>query len=80
MSTVTPHRPSRLALCGRWLIYLGIALIVAALVLGFGALSLGWGRDAIPFLSLAPLGILLCFAGLVGVLLGNPEEHRPDPD
>ncbi len=75
-STKFPH----MGRLGRLSLYLGIALTAAGLIGGFVALMLDRSDWTLRLLSLTPAGVLLCFAGVVGVVMTEPRDRNPDPD
>lgn len=59
---------------GRWLLIIGGVMTVIGLVVGFGLLFTGHKEQAMTGLSLAPLGFVFGFAGLVIVVMTEPRD------
>ena len=72
--------PSALAQIGRALIVVGAIGVALGLVVGFSLLALGSGDLALRVLLLAPIGMILAFAGLVGALLGGEPTPQRGPE
>jgi hypothetical protein len=54
--------------------------VALGLVVGFSLLALGSGDLALRVLLLAPIGMILAFAGLVGALLGGEPTPQRGPE
>jgi len=56
---------------GRYTVFLGIALVVVGMVLGFGALFVDSASPLVKAIALVPIGFLLLLTGTVVALLGG---------
>ena len=67
---------------GRIAVYLGILLITAGILVGFGAMWLGADGQAINWLGIIPIGFIVLLVGTVLTQLSTPDKdkHRPDMD
>ena len=61
---------------GRVAVIVGIALIVAGLVIGFGAMFMGEDQQAVDWLALVPLGFVVMLAGTVSSQLTKPKDNN----
>lgn len=61
---------------GRWLLVIGAVLTAVGLIVGFGLLFTGHKESALSGLSLAPIGFILGFAGLVIVVMMEPRDKE----
>ena len=59
---------------GRWTIYSGLVLVIVGIVAGFAAMFNDLDELALVLLALAPVGIFLCFAGLVVLVMLEPRS------
>jgi len=67
---------------GRIAVYLGILLIAAGIIIGFGAMWLDADGQAVNWLSSIPVGFVVLLLGTVMTQLSgaNKDDHRPDMD
>ncbi len=66
---------------GRIAIHVGIALVIAGMVLGFGAMFTDADSLAVNLIGLVPLGFVLLLAGVtVTQLMGAGAKRPPEED
>ena len=58
------------------MLWSGLACSLVGLAGGFGALAIDSDSVAVNLLGLVPIGFMLLFAGIVGILLGKPVGKR----
>ena len=61
---------------GRIVLYVGIALIVVGMLVGFTVMFMQRDNSAIAWLGLVPLGFICVLSGLVGILLSEPTDKE----
>ncbi len=58
---------------GRYAIYLGILLVVAGMIIGFGAMFIDADSEAVVWLGVIPMGFLIM---LVGIVMSQPNGRQ----
>ena len=61
---------------GRVSIYIGIALVLSGLVVGFGAMFMDYDNQAKVLIGLVPIGFVLLLAGTVATQLTPPKDKE----
>lgn len=61
---------------GRVSIYIGIALVLSGLVVGFGAMFMDYDNQAKVLIGLVPIGFVLLLAGTVATQLAPPKDKQ----
>lgn len=74
------QRPPRLVTFARLLVVVGAATTALGVIAGFGLLAADQDELALKLLSLAPVGMLVAFGGVVGALLGGPPRPQRGPE
>jgi hypothetical protein len=65
---------------GRGSVVLGTTAVVVGVVVGFVLLAAGAREWALRLLLLAPIGMIMVFAGLTGALLGGEPVQPRGPE
>ncbi len=58
------------------MVYVGIALIVVGMLVGFTVMFVNRDNTAIGWLGLIPIGFISVLTGLVGILLSGPTDKE----
>jgi len=65
---------------GRIAVYIGILLITAGMLIGFGSMMLDADSHAVTWLGIIPVGFIILLLGTVMTQLSGKEVKRPDLD
>ena len=58
------------------MVYVGIALIVVGMLVGFTVMFINRDNTAIGWLGMIPIGFISVLTGLVGILLSGPTDKE----